>query len=94
MAIWRRGFSEDAAFREIELTELTLTTQALRLQPFIFIMFCVVLTMGMPRWFCRNNRLHTFWCCVLTVTVALEVFITEYERRALQAFNDRWRLKA
>ncbi|KAI8530328.1 hypothetical protein RHMOL_Rhmol11G0048700 [Rhododendron molle] len=90
MATRRREFSEDAAFREIERIELTLTTQTLRLQPFIFILFCVVLTMGMPRWFGRNNRLRTFWCCVLAVTVALEVFVREYERRLIQAFNDRW----
>ncbi|KAI8530326.1 hypothetical protein RHMOL_Rhmol11G0048500 [Rhododendron molle] len=90
MAIQRQGFPQDAIFREIERTELTLTTQALRLQPFIFLLFCVVLTMGMPRWFGRNNHLRTFWCCVLVVTVALEVFVREYERRLIQAFNDRW----
>ncbi|KAI8538316.1 hypothetical protein RHMOL_Rhmol09G0093000 [Rhododendron molle] len=90
MAIQRQGFPQDAIFREIERTELTLSIQALRLQPFIFILFCAVLTIGMPRWFGRNNRLNTFWYWVLVVAVALKVFVREYERRLLQAFDDRW----
>ncbi|KAI8538386.1 hypothetical protein RHMOL_Rhmol09G0099000 [Rhododendron molle] len=46
--------------------------------------------MGMPQWFGRNNRLRTFWYCVLVVAVALEAFVREYERRLLQAFDARW----
>ncbi|KAG5527829.1 hypothetical protein RHGRI_028688 [Rhododendron griersonianum] len=90
MAIRRRGFPEDAIFREIERTELTMTIRTLRFQPFIFILFCAVLTIGMQRWFDRNNRLKTFWYWALAVAVALAVFVKEYERRLLQAFDDRW----
>ncbi|KAI8547529.1 hypothetical protein RHMOL_Rhmol07G0203100 [Rhododendron molle] len=50
-----------------------------------------VLTIAMSRWFERNNRLTTFWYWVPVVAVALAAFGKEYERRALQAFNDRWR---
>ncbi|KAG5528694.1 hypothetical protein RHGRI_029386 [Rhododendron griersonianum] len=90
MAIRRRGFPKDAAFREIERAELTMTIQTLRLQPFIFVLFCAVLTIGMQRWFDRNNRLNTFWYWALVVAVALATFVREYERRLLQAFDDRW----
>ncbi|KAG5523684.1 hypothetical protein RHGRI_030611 [Rhododendron griersonianum] len=90
MAIRRRGFPEDAAFREIERAELTMTIQTLRLQPFIFVLFCAVLTIGMQRWFDRNNRLNTFWYWALVVAVALATFVKEYERRLLQAFDARW----
>ncbi|KAI8538387.1 hypothetical protein RHMOL_Rhmol09G0099100 [Rhododendron molle] len=61
MAIYRRGFPEDAQFREIERIELTSTIRALQLLPFTFVLFCAVLTLGMSRWFDRNNRLTTFW---------------------------------
>ncbi|KAG5541278.1 hypothetical protein RHGRI_021202 [Rhododendron griersonianum] len=90
MTIQRRRFPEDAAFREIEQAELSMTIQTLRLQPFIFILFCAVLTIGMQRWFDRNNRLNTFWYWALVVAAALATFVTEYERLLLQAFNDRW----
>ncbi|KAG5512714.1 hypothetical protein RHGRI_038892 [Rhododendron griersonianum] len=90
MAIRRRGFPEDAAFREIERAELTMTIRTLRMQPFIFILFCAVLTIGVQRWFDRNNRLNTFWYWALVVAAALTTFVTEYERLLLQAFDDRW----
>ncbi|KAG5543804.1 hypothetical protein RHGRI_016545 [Rhododendron griersonianum] len=90
MANRRRGFPEDAIFREIERAELTGTIRALRVQPFIFILFCAVLTLGMQRWFNRNNRLNTFWYWVLVVAAALTTFVTEYERLLRQAFDDRW----
>ncbi|KAG5553710.1 hypothetical protein RHGRI_011560 [Rhododendron griersonianum] len=90
MATRRRGFSEDDVFREIERTELTMTIQALWLQLFSFILFCVVLTISMPRWFGRNDRLNTFWYWALIVAVALAAFIKDYERRLRQAFNERW----
>ncbi|KAG5561881.1 hypothetical protein RHGRI_004802 [Rhododendron griersonianum] len=90
MATRRRVFPEDAAFREIERAELTMTIQTLQVQPFIFVLFCAVLTLGMQRWFNRNNRLNTFWYWVLVVAAALTTFVTEYERLLLQAFNDRW----
>ncbi|KAI8559735.1 hypothetical protein RHMOL_Rhmol04G0197400 [Rhododendron molle] len=94
MAIYRRGFLEDAQFREIERIELASTIRALQLLPFTFVLFCAVLTYGMSRWFDRNDRLTTFWYWVSVVAVALVAFATEYERRALQAFDDRWRLEA
>ncbi|KAI8535331.1 hypothetical protein RHMOL_Rhmol10G0165900 [Rhododendron molle] len=94
MAIYRRGFPKDVIFRDIERTELTSSIRALRVQPFIFVLFCAVLTMGMPRWFGRNNRLRTFSYCVLILAVALTAFVIEYERRLIQAFDDRWRLEA
>ncbi|KAG5548716.1 hypothetical protein RHGRI_014166 [Rhododendron griersonianum] len=90
MAIQRRGFPEDAAFREIERAELTMIIQTLGLQPFIFVLFCAVLTIGMQWWFDRNNCLNTFWYWALVVAVALATFVKEYERRLLQAFDDRW----
>ncbi|KAI8530399.1 hypothetical protein RHMOL_Rhmol11G0055400 [Rhododendron molle] len=46
MAIYRRGFPEYAQFREIEQIELTSTIRALQLLPFTFVLFCVVLTLG------------------------------------------------
>ncbi|KAG5553306.1 hypothetical protein RHGRI_011240 [Rhododendron griersonianum] len=67
-----------------------MTIRTLRLQPFIFVLFCAVLTIGMQRWFDRNNRLNTFWYWALVVAVALATFVKEYERRLLQAFDDRW----
>ncbi|KAG5543569.1 hypothetical protein RHGRI_016344 [Rhododendron griersonianum] len=90
MATRRRGFPEDVVFREIERTELTMTIQALWLQLFSFILFCVVLIISMPRWFDRNDRLNTFWYWALIVAVALAAFIKDYERRLRQAFNERW----
>ncbi|KAI8559710.1 hypothetical protein RHMOL_Rhmol04G0195400 [Rhododendron molle] len=94
MAIYRRGFPEDALVREIERIELTSAIRAIQLQPFILVLFCAVLTLAMPRWFGMNNRLTTFWYWVLVVAIALAAFGKEYERRALQAFADRWRLEA
>ncbi|KAI8529908.1 hypothetical protein RHMOL_Rhmol11G0011400 [Rhododendron molle] len=94
MAIYRRGFPEDAQFREMEQIELTSMIRAIQLLPFTFVFFCAVITMAMPRWFDRNDRLTTFWYWVPVVAVALAAFAMEYESRALQAFDDRWRLKA
>ncbi|KAI8555003.1 hypothetical protein RHMOL_Rhmol05G0140200 [Rhododendron molle] len=93
MAIYRRGFPEDAQFREMERIELTSMIRAIQLLPFTFVLFCAVITIAMPRWFDRNNRLTTFWYWIPAVAVALAAFGKEYERRALQAFNDRWRLE-
>ncbi|KAI8530423.1 hypothetical protein RHMOL_Rhmol11G0056900 [Rhododendron molle] len=90
MTTRRRGFSEDAVFREIKRAELTMTIQTLWLQLFSFILFCVVLTISMPRWFGRNDHLNTFWYWALIVAVALAAFIKDYERRLRQAFNERW----
>ncbi|KAG5520998.1 hypothetical protein RHGRI_033521 [Rhododendron griersonianum] len=90
MANRRRRFPKDAAFREIERAELTMTIRTLRLQPFIFVLFCAVLTIGMQRWFNRNNRLNTFWYWALVVAAALMTFVTEYERLLLQDFENRW----
>ncbi|KAI8559714.1 hypothetical protein RHMOL_Rhmol04G0195800 [Rhododendron molle] len=71
-----------------------LAIRAIQLQPFILFLFCAVLTLAMPRWFGMSNRLTTFWYWVLVVAIALTAFGKEYERRALQAFADRWRLEA
>ncbi|KAI8568339.1 hypothetical protein RHMOL_Rhmol02G0190500 [Rhododendron molle] len=90
-AIWRRGFPEDAQFREMERIELTSMIRAIQLLPFTFVLFCAVITIAMPRWFDRNNRLTTFWYWVPVVAIALMAFEKEYERRALQAFDNRWR---
>ncbi|KAI8538501.1 hypothetical protein RHMOL_Rhmol09G0108700 [Rhododendron molle] len=90
-AIWRRGFPKDAQFREMERIELAATIQTIQLLPFIFVLFWAVLTIAMPRWFDRNDRLTTFWYWIAAVAIALAAFGKEYERRALQAFNDRWR---
>jgi hypothetical protein len=90
MANQRRGYPEDFSLRDLERTELTISIRALRLQPFTFIVLCAVITIGMPRWFSVGNRLTTFWYWVLVLAVALEAVAEEYERRWLQAFNDRW----
>ncbi|KAI8559711.1 hypothetical protein RHMOL_Rhmol04G0195500 [Rhododendron molle] len=94
MAIYRRGFPEDAQFRVMERIELAATIQTIQLLLFIFVLFWAVLTIAMPRWFDRNDRLTTFWYWIRAGAVALVAFEKEYERRALQAFNDRWRLEA
>ncbi|KAG5531705.1 hypothetical protein RHGRI_026357 [Rhododendron griersonianum] len=60
-----------------------MTIRTLRLQPFTFILFCAVLTIGMQRWFGRNNRLNTFSYWALVVAVALATFVKEYECRLL-----------
>ncbi|KAI8535817.1 hypothetical protein RHMOL_Rhmol10G0203800 [Rhododendron molle] len=90
-AIWRPGFPKDDAFRQNERIELAATIQALKSLPFIFILFWAVLTLAVPRWFNRNDRFATFWYWIPAVTVALAAFGKEYERRALQAFDARWR---
>ncbi|KAI8535428.1 hypothetical protein RHMOL_Rhmol10G0173100 [Rhododendron molle] len=81
----------------MERIELTSMIRAIQLLPFTFVLFCAVITMAMPRWFDRNDRLTTFWYWIPAVAVALVAFGKEYERRALLAllaFNDRWRLEA
>ncbi|KAI8529924.1 hypothetical protein RHMOL_Rhmol11G0012900 [Rhododendron molle] len=54
MAIYRRGFPEDAQFREMERIELTSMIRAIQLLPFTFVLFCAVITMAMPWWFDVN----------------------------------------
>ncbi|KAG5565570.1 hypothetical protein RHGRI_001473 [Rhododendron griersonianum] len=90
MATQRRGFPEDVVFQEIKRAELTMSIQTLWIQLFIFILFCAVLTISMPRWFAMNDHLNTLWYWALVVAVALAAIIKEYERHWHQAFNERW----